>query len=806
MSDPRLTSASGLRPASAFFALAGFLALSGVWVARVALGDAPERVSWEQVEEDPKPAFSVVDRNERPLALFVQRLDLVLSPNALWQAHTPRQLAERVQAVLQLDESPEQLLARMLPDAPNGVATMQHFLTPLEAERVERWLACGSPDGAGSLPAIRNMWVERRDGFLRVAFRPADLLDEPERAARDAQRYSKNPLRWARHIADGLALAIFGDAAIVPGGDELQLAEQRAWVWKQLLPSTWAVAVRGFPAERAPQLAELLAAEHVAHHQMRVERDRDRSQPTGQFEVLGEWNYIERVAARKRALKAQGVAPSLLAKKADYEALIASLSPEQIKQLDKTAWELLAQPLPISGLERACDELLARAQGEFAFDQQAGFFRFRRERAIRARESRAYYLESLESAPPPAVRTTFDVALARQVRLALDEAVERFEPAVAMAIAIDLATGDVLAVDARSPYHLGGFAPLFHEFTPGSTFKVNVMACALEHGDVRPSDVFNVGYGSYRLPGRTINEAENSRTGNLSVAECLAYSANAGLVQIGTRVPDEWMRERLIELGYARAPESGLGGERAGMVPPTPWNRVWTHASLSFGHELKVTLWQHAAGLAAILRGGEYLPLRVIDSVEQYGVRHDLPRAQARRVFTPATSAKVRDMMRLGAEIGTGRTVAAKKLAPELDCGTKTGTAQKVSTEICMHIELPHNVWHHEQGTRCSKECRASLRSKAKPHGNCYTSSMCIWGSRLGDSREVMVLVVIDEARRGGKYGSQLAGPTAMRILREALGVTQHGESLVAPLVDGFAPSEVESQRSSDAPWAEEQW
>jgi hypothetical protein len=45
-----------------------------------------------------------------------------------------------------------------------------------------------------------------------------------------------------------------------------------------------------------------------------------------------------------------------------------------------------------------------------------------------------------------------------------------------------------------------------------------------------------------------------------------------------------------------------------------------------------------------------------------------------------------------------------------------------------------------------------------------------------------------------------------MRILREALGVTQHGEALVAPLVDGFAPSEVESQRSSDAPWAEEQW
>src|SRR5262249_178786 len=156
--------------------------------------------------------------------------------------------------------------------------------------------------------------------------------------------------------------------------------------------------------------------------------------------------------------------------------------------------------------------------------------------------------------------------------------------------------------------------------------------------------------------------------------------------------------------------------------------------SVSFGHQLSVTLWQHAAGLATVVRGGEYLPLSLIDAVEQGGVRRALPRPEPVRVFSPRTCEEGRDMMRMGAREGTGK----KGYCAYLERGTKTGTAQKVPTEICLHVELEHNRVH---GCHGASACRRALVGVHDSHrGPCYTSSMCAFGRVPGSEREVMVL------------------------------------------------------------------
>ena len=71
---PNLESASGLRPASAFFAIAVVLGLAAIWVGSAALGADVSMPRREQVEKDPPPAYDIVDRSGRPMALFVQRL------------------------------------------------------------------------------------------------------------------------------------------------------------------------------------------------------------------------------------------------------------------------------------------------------------------------------------------------------------------------------------------------------------------------------------------------------------------------------------------------------------------------------------------------------------------------------------------------------------------------------------------------------------------------------------------------------------------------------------------------------------
>jgi stage V sporulation protein D (sporulation-specific penicillin-binding protein) len=331
-----------------------------------------------------------------------------------------------------------------------------------------------------------------------------------------------------------------------------------------------------------------------------------------------------------------------------------------------------------------------------------------------------------------------------------------------------------------------------HTYTPGSTMKAIIMATAIDENVVDlEHDTFDTFNGNYRIGSRTIHEAEGAQTGWLTPAQGLAYSCNAVLVQIGLRVPSANLRQRFIDLGYAQYPRSGLGNERAGSLAPLPWKEEYTHASVCFGHEMLVTMWQHAAALATVVRGGEFRPLTLIDAVEQDGARHALPLPAPRRVFRAETCADVRDMMMLGAREGTGRKV----YCPDIVMGTKTGTAQKVPTEPCLHVELEHNREHH-----CNGACRARLLTLPKPHrGPCYTSSMCAFGHLPGDEREVMVYVVVDEPRGGKKYGADVAGPAAVGILEEALGYVRGGVKYAPLSPDGFAPIEAGAPNASNA-------
>jgi cell division protein FtsI/penicillin-binding protein 2 len=149
-------------------------------------------------------------------------------------------------------------------------------------------------------------------------------------------------------------------------------------------------------------------------------------------------------------------------------------------------------------------------------------------------------------------------------------------------------------------------------------------------------------------------------------------------------------------------------------------------------------------------------------------------------VFSQHTCDLVREMMAMGAREGTGRKV----YCPYLEMGTKTGTAEKVGNEVCLHVELQHNRAH---GCRGARACRKALVRAARDHRTCYTSSMCAYGRVPGTEREVMVLVVADEPRGSKKYGSDVAGPAAAAILEEALMTRRGGVRPPELSPEGFA-------------------
>ncbi len=817
-------SASGLRPASAYFVVAAVLSVVAGWVAWIALGGEPWSGFRPVREEDPPPEYTICDRAGRPMAAFVQRMDLALSPRSLWQAHTPETILVGLAQALGASTSAQQLLERMMPDAKNGVVRAPWKLDAVQARALDLYLQRGSSDPEATPNPIRGMWLERTDGkaaraaldgaTFRVAWQPTVVLSAEVRESH-LKRQAKNPLRWSRELADGIALALYADQAVRPGDDEKLLERQRARIWEGLMPTRFVFAMPDFDATRAPEVWGLLNDQHVAAHQMSIQRGRNRRYPLGTMRLLGGWGFIDRSEGERRALASFGVDPLVIATAEQRAGFVAALSTGDRKRLDTATWKELSEPEAIVGLELVCDRLL-RSDAWKSLEREPAYYEFNRHRPIRqvargqGSQARSYYLDSQPASDTPRVVTTIDARLQLEVGRQLDRVMENFKPALTMAIVIDVESGDVLAVDSREAYAFSGFAPATHSFTPGSTGKVLVMATALEAGVVRPTDIFDVGHGEYRVPntGRVIHEAERpGRSGRISASECLAFSLNAGLVQIGLRVAPEVLRGTMRKLHYAELPRSGFPGERPGMLAPLPWKASTTWSSVCFGHEYMTTMWQHAAGLTAIVRGGEWKPLRLLDRVEQNGTVWTLPRAEGERVFSEATCQTVREMMMLGAREGTGSPVASPAKLPGAIVGTKTGTAQKVSTEICLHVELQDQANHARNGTTCSRACRAKLVHASRNHRDCYTSSIVMFGRLPEGGREVLVYVVVDDRSVGERYGSRTAGPAAAAILKEALGLTSNNEPVVRLDANGFVPSNLPSQSGrglQSMPWVKE--
>lgn len=752
-------SESGYRPMGAFVVISAVMLCVAAKVADVAR--RPAEVQGRTVEERaPSPAYEIVDADGRLVASFVERYDLVLSPRSLWRAHTPERMAAGISAVLGGDPSPGELLERMLPDTRDGTIDVTDLtLSPRQAAAVLDWIADGGglrPAGAEGPVPFAGIWVEELEAEpgelprFALSWQPAVLLSKAERE-RHGERYA---VTWTHRLLDGLGRAL-GHAPVVedPTADSAASETCRDQLWRSLMPTGQCRAVQNVAPGHALALRELLDEEGVSSLQMRLTKERDRVHPAGTYEVLGSWGRIT------------GEEP---------------------------------EPVPRGGVELLASRLLQAQQGEHGLEPEPATYRYRVQRNPHLRRA-PYYLGRTPGARAPRVETTLDLDLQREVRRHLEAVMVEHRPALAMAMVLELDSGDVLAVDSVEEYEVQPFAPVYYTFTPGSTMKMVTMATALEAGLVTPDEVFDVGHGAYRIPesSRVIREAEGSRTGEITATESFAFSVNAGLVQIGERLDPGAHRAKLLELGYARAPGAGLGVENAGYLPPLPWKKAWTQASISFGHELTTTLWQHAAALATIARGGVWKPLNVLSAVEMDGERCPVEPSAGHRVFREATCAQVRAMMAVGAEVGTGRHIAR----PDIVMATKTGTAQKVPTEVCAHVEGVERARCAAEQIPWSTERYRALRGAKKPHAHCYTSSMCIVGSLPGDERELLVLVVVDEPRGKQKYGSKVAGPAAAAILAEALGRTRGGDEVGRPTLQGFAPSSDTTPAGEPEPW-----
>jgi len=769
MSRVSLSSASGLRPMSAFVVIGFVVASVATWVAFLSFERAAGQPHRLREDVGLLPAYSISDARGRSLARFVPRFDLEMSPRSMWQAHTPDLMAREISAALGGWRSPEELLERFFPDADGGVIEVRTWdLSLRQANRLAAWIE----EGAGPVP-LEGIWLESRpqaDGgspFYRLLWQPEVLLSQRVRQ----QHGFTSPAKWTRALADGISAAVREPEP--PSRDHEERTRRQDEVWSALLPRAFSRPLEGLPAEHVLALRKTLKSQGVAPLQMKIAFARDRIYPSGEHELYGSWGFTD---------------------------------------------ERQTEPAPRAGLESLCDQLL-EAELDSELIRTPPIYSWLQDRTVRG-ERANNYVSYQPASDVPVVRTTLDLALQNFTRRALEELMEEHRPALAMAIVADVESGDVLAVDSVEQYEIQPFAPIYHVFTTGSTFKLITMATALEEGLVRPDDLIDVGNGAYRIiypdgrpSGRVIHEAENAPTGEITAATCLARSVNAGLTQIGLRIPEEVFYRYVERLGYGKKPHSGLGSERAGRLTPLPWKYSQTHASMCFGHEISTTAWQHVAALGTVVRGGDYRPLRILSAIEQGERRWEVQLPQGARIYSPETCRQVRDMMRLGAAEGTGddARMAFEEIVhaslgeafdtAQFDLGTKTGTAQKVGTELCVHVELSERERWRRAGLAATTERYRSLKSLPKPHRNCYTSSILLVGRDPRNGRELMVFVVAEEPRGKERFGAAVSGGAAAAILAEAMGITRNGRVALHEVVDGFWESSSPHRNQSEEPW-----
>ena len=136
-------SASGLKPMSAYVVVGAVLAMSSGRLFQ--LSQAEVRASAfvkSNVEHRAPEDYRIVDREGRVLAASVPSYDLLLSPQVMWQNHTPLRIAKSIALSMgQNDAWAEALMHAMLPAGHYGWRRVDVWpLSNAEAARLGDWV------------------------------------------------------------------------------------------------------------------------------------------------------------------------------------------------------------------------------------------------------------------------------------------------------------------------------------------------------------------------------------------------------------------------------------------------------------------------------------------------------------------------------------------------------------------------------------------------------------------------------------------------------------------------------------------
>jgi cell division protein FtsI (penicillin-binding protein 3) len=325
------------------------------------------------------------------------------------------------------------------------------------------------------------------------------------------------------------------------------------------------------------------------------------------------------------------------------------------------------------------------------------------------------------------VRLTLDLVVQHHVERALDELAATWKPESAVALALDPATGAVLALACRPGYDptpgsrrrtpTPNFA-LSGLFEPGSVFKPFTVAWALRNG--MPPDVIVPMPLSVRFEGDAKAISDTHYIGDGPLTLLLSESSNTGAAWLSDRMGGEAMRAMLDWVGLGRRTGIEHPQEGAWTAWPRPLRRS-DQLRAAFGHAICITPIRLAGAFAAFAR------------------------ADGRQVAPTLVPGR-------RADGGTGEPLAA----PEHLALVREGLAGCVDTGTA------------DDAFRGCAYAAAGKTGTAKVHLDTrHVCSFAGYAPRESPRLLVVVMAVTQRSQQGS--GGRVAAPAARRILESSL-------------------------------------
>jgi cell division protein FtsI (penicillin-binding protein 3) len=391
--------------------------------------------------------------------------------------------------------------------------------------------------------------------------------------------------------------------------------------------------------------------------------------------------------------------------------------------------------------------------------------------ALRDVRGKRMFADGLERPQPGAtVQLSIDASIQAIADAAVADAVRSNKAHSGVAVAIEIATGRVVAMASAPSYDpngpggagaatvgaavtgsLGSLGSLGEAadaenprnravtdvYEAGSVMKIFSIAGALDDGTVAPDTEFDLGGGQLVVSGsKPIRDLHHDPY--LTVAGIIKRSSNVGAAKIALKFGAPKLSAALRRFGFGARTGIELPGEQPGLLRDAARWRDRDLATISFGYGLSVTPLQIAAAVAVFGNQGIYREPRIVERViDSDGT--ELYRAETveHRAVSASTATAMLAMLGTTFEGGKQAGTAASIIIPGFRCGGKTGTAHKYDPAI-------HGYAEHR-----------------------YLSTFA--GLAPLDHPRLAIAVLIDDPSGGDYFGGAVAGPVFARIASEGL-------------------------------------